>query len=250
MSPTEPAALFETVLGERRAGRRFRRLPFHGVAWLLALGVHLVLWYAASQTEPSLEIWSARMAALIHEDLSEQAPVEIETPSEPEIEPRPKPKPRVRRVAGPKPAPPAAAAQVISVEAKPTGPVDLTDNTFIVGNSKTYVGGITTSKGTGTKPIMDRPSLARSVQLSANEWRCEWPASAVNEEIYEQFVVLRVVVAADGKVENATVVTDPGYGFGDAAVACALRTRFSPALDADGKPIRATSPSIRVRFTR
>ena len=73
----------------------------------------------------------------------------------------------------------------------------------------------------------------------------------MNEDIYEQYVVLRVVVTASGKVENAKVLTDPGYGFGDAAVVCALRTRFSPALDANGQPIQAsTSPAIRVRFTR
>ena len=252
MTSTEPTALFETVLGGRRKSRRLARLPVHGLAWLVAVGVHLGLWYAASHTEPSLEVWSARMAALIHEELNAQAPIAIETPPEPEPDPPPKPKPIIRRKAAPvsKPAPPAAAADVISVEAKPTGPVDLTDNTFIVGNAKTYVGGITSSKGTGTKPIMNRPSLARPVQLSGNEWRCKWPSSAVAEDIYEQYVVLRVVVTANGKVENAKVLTDPGHGFGDAAVGCALRTRFSPALDADGKPIRATSPAIRVRFTR
>lgn len=188
------------------------------------------------------------MAALIHEELNAQAPIAIETPPVPELES--KPKPPVRRVIAPKPAPPAAAAQVISVDARSKGPVDLTENTFIVGNSKTYVGGITSSQGTSIKPVLDKPSLARSVLLAANEWRCAWPASAVNEDIYEQFVVLSVVVAANGKVEQANLVSDPGYGFGGAAVNCALRTRFTPALDADGKPIRARSPSIRVRFTR
>ncbi len=250
MMPSEPTALFETVLADRRSRRMRDRLPVHGLAWLIAVAVHLGLWHAASRTEPSLELWSARMATLIHEELNAQVPIAIEPPTEPDPEPPPKPKRVVRRKAAPKPATPAAAGKIISVEAKPAGPVDLTDNTFIIGNSKTYVGGITSSKGTGKKPTMDRPSLARPVNLSANAWRCEWPLSAVAEDIYEQFVVLRVVVAANGKVENAKVLTDPGYGFGDAAVGCALRTRFSPALDANGNPIRATSPAIRVRFTR
>ena len=252
MTSMEPTDLFETVLGAQKEKRRRRHLPAHGLAWFAAVGLHLALWNAASHTEPSLEVWSARMAALIHEELNAQAPIAIEQPAveEPKPEPPPKPKPRIKRVAAPIPAPPAGAAEIISVESKPAGPVDLTENTFVVGNAKTFVGGITSSKGTGTKPTFDRPSLARPVQLSGNEWRCEWPSSAMNEDIYEQYVVLRVVVTASGKVENAKVLTDPGYGFGDAAVVCALRTRFSPALDANGQPIRATSPAIRVRFTR
>ena len=194
------------------------------------------------------------MAALIHEELNRQAPIAIETPVVPKPEPVKKPtrtiKPRVKAATPIKSAPPAAAAKVIAAEPAPAGPVDFTDNTFIVGNSKTYVGGITSSEGKGKKPSMERPSLARPVQLSGNEWRCSWPMSAVSEDIYEQFVVLRVTVTADGEVENAQILKDPGHGFGDAAVACALRTRFTPALDADGNRIRATSPAIRVRFTR
>ena len=252
MTPSEPAAIFDAVLGGRRQRRGPGRLPVHGAAWVVAVAAHFGLWYAASGTEPSLEVWSARMAALIHEELNNEAPIAVETPPAPKPKPKPvrKSKPKIQRTASPKPTPPAAAAQVIAVDPQPTAPVDFTDTTFIVGNSKTYVGGITSSEGKGKKPSMERPSLARPVQLSGNEWRCSWPMSAVNEDIYEQFVVLRVTVAADGEVENAQVVKDPGHGFGDAAVACALRTRFTPALDANGNPIRAASPAIRVRFTR
>jgi protein TonB len=62
--------------------------------------------------------------------------------------------------------------------------------------------------------------------------------------------VIRVVVDANGKVESAEIVSDAGHGFGAAAIACALRTHFTPARAADGNPIRAQSPPIRVRFTR
>ena len=62
--------------------------------------------------------------------------------------------------------------------------------------------------------------------------------------------MIRVVVTARGAVESAEIVTDPGDGFGAAALACARRTRFSPALDPRGRPIRARSPAIRVHFTR
>jgi protein TonB len=46
------------------------------------------------------------------------------------------------------------------------------------------------------------------------------------------------------------VLADPGHGFGAAAVACALRTRFVPARARSGQAVRSLSPPIRVRFTR
>jgi protein TonB len=63
-------------------------------------------------------------------------------------------------------------------------------------------------------------------------------------------VVIRVVAAADGRAASAELVSDPGHSFGAAAIACALRTRLSPARDAAGDAVRARSPPIRVRFTR
>ena len=55
---------------------------------------------------------------------------------------------------------------------------------------------------------------------------------------------------ADGSVEASEVVQDPGSGFAAAALRCARATRFTPATDADGRPIRAVSPPIRVHFYR
>jgi len=63
-------------------------------------------------------------------------------------------------------------------------------------------------------------------------------------------VVIRVVVRADGTAESFVVVADPGGGFGPAAIASAMRTRFAPARDREGAPVRGTSPPINVRFTR
>jgi glutaminase len=45
------------------------------------------------------------------------------------------------------------------------------------------------------------------------------------------------------------VLADPGHGFGTEAVRCAIDTRWSPALDREGNPIRGTA-IVRVRFTR
>jgi protein TonB len=88
------------------------------------------------------------------------------------------------------------------------------------------------------------------VALEGQNWSCPWPREADDAHIDEQTVVIRVVVAADGTVESASVVSDPGHGFGPAAASCAVRTRFIPARDRDGRPIRATSPPLRVRFIR
>jgi TonB family protein len=88
------------------------------------------------------------------------------------------------------------------------------------------------------------------VALERANWSCPWPSEANAEQLNEQTVVIRVLVNAVGKVESAEIVSDAGHGFGAAAIACALRTRFAPARDARGNAIRAQSPPIRVRFTR
>jgi protein TonB len=63
-------------------------------------------------------------------------------------------------------------------------------------------------------------------------------------------VVIRAVVRADGAVASAELISDPGYGFGEIALACARQQRFPAATDDHGRPITATSPPIRVKFTR
>jgi len=93
-------------------------------------------------------------------------------------------------------------------------------------------------------------SRARPVSLDAREWDCAWPDEADDLGIHRQMVTLRAVVDASGRARRVTVLSDPGYGFGEAARRCAETARFSPALDDAGEPHAATSPPIRVRFTR
>ena len=65
-------------------------------------------------------------------------------------------------------------------------------------------------------------------------------------------VSIEATVGADGRVASAHFLSDPGYGFGRAAVQCALRQgpdTFSVALDHDGHPITATR-KFNVHFTR
>jgi len=91
---------------------------------------------------------------------------------------------------------------------------------------------------------------AAPVRLPVREWHCPWPAQAEYEDIDQQLVSIRVLVAADGRVERAELVSDPGFGFGAAARECARRVRFTPALDSQGRATRALSPPIHVRFVR
>lgn len=105
--------------------------------------------------------------------------------------------------------------------------------------------------GTGTsRGVAGGMGKGQPVRLDLNHWTCRWPEEAQDEPFDEQVVVLRAVVAADGRLERAEIVSDPGYGFGRAVRACVGRARFFPAKDRDGNAIRAESPPIRVRFVR
>jgi protein TonB len=102
-------------------------------------------------------------------------------------------------------------------------------------------GGVVGGTGTGR---------AQEVELAGNYWDCEWPSLAQYQDIDRELVVIQVLVAADGRVEKVDLLKDPGFGFGAAARACARRARFTPALDENGRPIKALSSPINVRFVR
>ncbi|MGB1017372.1 MAG: energy transducer TonB, partial [Nannocystaceae bacterium] len=180
-----------------------------------------------------------------------------------------KPPTKAPRPARAKPGPPAQASQVVARQ--PDGPVDMTNNVFVTGNAKTYAGGVSsangtakgkgTGTGTGTGPSQDAgtpkapaprpgPDRTMSVHLESSNWECPWPVAAIDEPIDEQLAVIRVTVAKNGSVVAAKVLQDPGHGFGAAALKCAKQTRFEPATNRAGQPIRAQSPPIRVWFSR
>jgi len=162
----------------------------------------------------------------------------------------------------------AQAAQIIARETSPNEPVDLTGQAFVTGSGTTYSGGMTTSTGTSSAAVRTAPApvqsarapvaaplprpedLSRPVNLPDPSWTCPWPAGAESEALDEQSAFVQVTVRADGTVERAVVMMDPGMGFGEAARRCAATARFSPALDKRGVAVRAISPPIRVRFVR
>jgi len=163
-----------------------------------------------------------------------------------------------RPEAAPSP-PPAQAGAIVGQEAESKAPVDLTGDTFVTGTADAYAGGVTTAAGTSHEavlthvepaPVKREEDRSRPVSVDDGAWSCPWPRDAEAEDVSEQVVVLKVVVKPDGEVESARLVSDPGSGFGPAAVACAMATHFEAARDREGRRVAAVSPPLRVRFTR
>jgi protein TonB len=160
----------------------------------------------------------------------------------------------VRTPGPPRPASsaPSAAGRQASL---PEEPVDFTASVFIVGGgTAARAAGDAPGGGAGAPVSRDASgppaSRARAVALDQAAWSCPWPAEADAEQVNERTVVLRVSVRPDGRAGDVDVLSDPGLGFGPAARACALATRFEPARDADGRPVAAPSGPIRVHFFR
>lgn len=254
-----------------------RRLPALVIAALAHVG--LAAWVVGMQ--PSLEAWSADLASRIHDELVRVEIVDIATPPEPkppEPEPAPAaPPPPSNEPAPASPSPPAAPrarlkvgaapAQAGKILSAPKGALDLTGEVFIEGQGSAYAGGASSPGGAGKGPVARvgtppaappappaKPPAGRSraapVSLRSGQWSCPWPEQAIDLPLDEQTAIIRVTVRADGVVETSEIVDDPGDGFAAAALRCARATRFTPATDFDGKPIRATSPPIRVHFYR
>jgi periplasmic protein TonB len=158
----------------------------------------------------------------------------------------------------------AQAATVVAQPPAPGAPVDLTADTVVTGTANAYAGGVTSSTGTSSSAVPEKrsadapgaalplalPDRSGPVSRESEHWSCPWPREADAEQIDEQTVILQVVVDRTGAAATVTVLADPGHGFGSTAAACAMRTRFTPARNRSGEPVRSTSPPIRVRFSR
>lgn len=88
---------------------------------------------------------------------------------------------------------------------------------------------------TPTSTISRMPSLIAFVQA-------RYPAAALKAG-KEGVVTLRVVISATGTVTAVTILSDPGYGMGQAAAAAVRRFRFLPAL------INNRPAPVNVRYT-
>jgi periplasmic protein TonB len=196
--------------------------------------------------------------------------IDIEVPKPPptsEPETKTPPKPATPKDA-PAPLAPAQAAQVLTQEADPTEPVDLT-NTFTVGDGSTYGGGTTSSTGTSRFAVVapiQRPSKLPSSEpappppptpdrsrrptlAGGHQWDCPFPAEADTDGIDSAVASIRVSVDASGHVTSVAVTSDPGHGFGREARRCAYGKPWSAARDHDGRSIAGVAV-ISVRFVR
>ena len=235
--------------------------------WLLgalfALVVHVGLFIVALESEPTLEFWASDLATRIHRELSRlhEAPLEPDVPPPP---PQPTPPPPPPKAPPPAakadaaPAPPAAApAQAAEVVAMEDAPADFTGTTIVTGKASVYAGGVTSSTGTSTSAVApgtpiakEARSYAKAVEPTNADWACPWPKEAERADVNEESATVRVTVDGAGKPLSVRIVRDPGFGFGAAAAACAMRELYAAARDAAGNPISAESAPIRVTFTR
>jgi hypothetical protein len=79
---------------------------------------------------------------------------------------------------------------------------------------------------------------SRPVQFPVGQmWNCPFPPGTA--AIDSATVSLRVTVEPDGTASNASILSDPGRGFGPAARTCVVGRRYAPALDRNGTPMLA-----------
>jgi periplasmic protein TonB len=180
------------------------------------------------------------------------------------------------RPAGAPPPPPAAAGKVLTANADPNEPVDLTGNTFVQGDADQYMGGVTAASGTATAPTynpaataggrpggtgtgpvssapvkQEGPDRSKPPGIGGGSWSsCDFPPEADQDQVDYAVVVIVVTVRADGSAMSVKVTSDPGHGFGRAARMCALSKRYTAATDHDGNAVVGTTPPIHVTFTR
>lgn len=271
--PVARGGITDVVFAGERGGRD-ARLAACALAVLVVYGGALAM---SEVLGAPVANWSAEMAARIHDAIARERAVDLSSPPPPPppppppaAEPPPAPiavhAPHPVRAAAPArtaaPSPPAQAGKLTAVA---NDPVDFTGAAFVVGGAATFPGGVTATQGKGTKPGTGAasppavttaagpargPSRARAVSLDQAAWSCPWPSDADAEQVNEKTVVLRARVQPDGRAETVDVLSDPGFGFGAAARACALATRFEPARNAEGQPVAALSAPIRVHFYR
>jgi protein TonB len=264
----------ETVFG---LGGREDKLVF-AIALVAALAVHSVAGARAMRVFPYLAELAGVVRAGIADRLRSQIDIDMNEPPpppkpEPEPEPEPEPPPPTAHKQAPTPeAPPAAAeaGKVLTAEPDPDAPVDLTGDGFVQGDSERFSGGITASTGksktavrtaaaaptgigTGTpkatQVAAQQVDLSRPANTTSTNWDCPFPSEADAEGINFMKVQVAVTVSSDGRGRTATVLKDPGFGFGKAARACALRQAYTSALNALGQPIEQTR-TFNVKFTR
>jgi protein TonB len=257
--PSDPLDRILDIGGKKAvrimAGAIAATLLFHGAAAARTAYIHA-----------EVIAWTLHLDAVIDVKLAQQVDIETETPAAKHIveeERRMDPVP----VTHMDPQQQVVAAKASQILARTDDVLDFSDNVFTVGNSERFSGGNTMSKGTNDKPpetqkvaekgVMQAPppqimavDLSRTATLAGSgEWRCPFPSEADSDQVDEAAAIIEVIVNATGKAQSASILQDPGHGFGREARACAMRESYVPALDKAGSPV-VSSKKFRVKFER
>jgi len=228
---------------------------------LLSGGLHVLAYVQMSHARAAVEKESP-------------APVVIEVETAPPLPPPapPAPEPTVdapavapvktfAKTASPAQAVMAQAGKTITAADDAPGAADFT----MVQGGGTYAGGVTSSVGTSKRSVAEKAPVgavaaaenaaptaidrSKPAQPIGGDWDCKslFPASA---HVDTATVIIVARVSEDGAAAAITVVSDPGQGFGAAARACALRQKYAPAEDHEGRRVTGNTTPFRVRFTR
>jgi protein TonB len=253
------------------------------VAVVVAVAIVLHAGAAAAGTAAALLAemiaWNRGVRDAVQAKLAQTYDIDVAKPQElppepPKEEKEPEPPPQVAKEIPKEALPPAMAqaAKVLAADPDPNEVLDMRD-AIVQGTGETYAGGVTAATGsnknavydtaarpngvpggTGTAnvPLPPKKDLSRVASISGStDWSdCPFPAEADADQIDQAFVTLQVKVRADGSADAATVVQDPGHGFGREARKCAMRKRYATALDVDGTAIAGQTRPFRVRFQR
>lgn len=249
-----------------------------------SLVLHAAVSVQAAATLGDVHAFAVLVRAEVRDRLLSQVDIDVSEPPPPpppptEAAPEPEvPTPPPARTPPPAPntpaPPPPAAAEagkVLTAEADPNEPVDLT-NSIVTGEGDRYAGGITAKDGTSKAAVRDTraeadgvgkappgpvapqptgPDLSRPAAPLASSWNdCEFPAEADIEGIDSAVVQLTVTVGPNGRAKSVTILKDPGFGFGQSTRTCAFRKQFNAALDRSGTAITMSTAPFTVRFTR
>ncbi len=250
------------------------------VAVIIALAIMLHGGVAAGATAAALFSdmwkWHRGMREALLAKLDQTYDIDVAKPQELPPEP-PKPieeaKPEPKPQDNTPPPQPAQAGKILAADPTPGETVDMRDS-FTQGDAVDFTGGLTSStgkstvpvynvaatntgtpNGTGTAPAPPPPKKedkSRAAKLSGStDWGdCPFPPEADADQMDDAYVTIQVKVKPDGSAENVSVIADPGHGFGRAARSCAMRKRYTNALDVDGQPIGGTTNQFRVHFQR
>ena len=235
-------------------------IAFHGVAAVRTALIHA-----------EMIAWTLRLDGVINQKLAQQVDIDTDRPEQPKIvEEKKEEVEPIQKMVAKQDAPVAAAKASQILAAKDDDVMDFTKDVYTVGSSDRFSGGDTRSDGTNDKAVSAPhvaatgtgngqaapPAQVMAVDLSrtaslagSGEWRCPFPPEADADQVDEASAIIEVVVGADGKAARASILQDPGHGFGREARSCAMRESYVPALDRDGKTV-ASSKKFRVKFER